>query len=149
MIGGQFRRHSTLVVLASLLDVLPTQAVAVSLLEVGELTCQASTGFDPAEAPSLICDFRAIDSPPEVYSALIKDHDIGAEIDGILVWTVRAKRAPDHSGSLAGDYIRSPAGSLVGGRQKAFTFEPAANLDGTISDSAAAAIKRMSVVPSN
>jgi hypothetical protein len=93
------------------------QALAVSQFEIGILTCNASAGFDATAEITLICEFRAADGPPEAYSATIKEPDLHAGAEGRIVWTVTSKRAPEHSGGLAGDYERTPAGALVGGKE--------------------------------
>jgi hypothetical protein len=118
-------------------------ALAVSQIEIGILTCDASTGIDATKEISLVCDFQPTDSPPETYSAILKKNDLSVAAKGRLVWTVTAKKAPDHSGGLAGDYFRTPTGALVGGIKKSFTLYPAASENG------AQAVAEMTVVASN
>ena len=40
-------------------------ALAVSQIEIGILTCDASARIDATEETSLVCDFHATDGPPE------------------------------------------------------------------------------------
>ena len=123
-------------------------ALAVSQIEIGILTCDASAGIDTAKEISLVCDFLAVDGPPEAYSAVVKKHDLSAGAAGHLVWTVTAKKVPDHSGSLAGDYARASRNTLVGGRHKAFMLQPLSALDRS-GENFAQAVSQMTMIASN
>ncbi len=122
-------------------------ARAVSQVELGVLTCDGLACIDTAKEISLVCDFHAVDGPPEAYSAIIKKHNLTAGTAGHLVWTVTARKLPDHSGSLAGDYART-ANALVGGGNNAFVLQPVSAADGS-DDNLAPAVSRMTIIASN
>lgn len=122
--------------------------MAVSQVEIGILSCDASAGIDTAKEISLVCDFLTADGPPEAYSAVVKKHDLSAGVAGHLAWTVTAKKVPDHSGSLAGDYARAPRKALVGGRNKAFMLQPVSAVDPS-GENFAQAVSQMTVIASN
>jgi mitochondrial fission protein ELM1 len=118
-------------------------AFAVSQITIGTLTCDASAGFDAAKEISLLCEFRPPDGPSEAYAANVQQYNPNAGAAGHLVWTVTARKVPDQSGSLAGDYARTPISVLVGGRNRAFTLQP------DVGDDIAQAASRMTLVASN
>ena len=118
-------------------------AFAVSQVTIGTLTCDAAAGIDTANEISLICEFRSPDGPPETYAANVHKHNLNEGAVGHLIWTVTATTVPDHSGSLAGEYERTPTDVLVGGRNRAFTLRT------DVGDDIAQAVSRMTLVASN
>ncbi len=125
------------------------QAPAMSLLEIGILTCKHLAAFDTPTGSSLVCDFQTADGPPEAYSAIIEKIDSGVELAGPLVWTVNTNQTPATPGSLAGEYSRTPGGGLLGGRKKTITLLPAKDMQDTAGDNLADTVSQMSVVASN
>ena len=125
-----------------------TQALAVSEFEIGVLTCKASAGFDASTEILLICDFRAADGPQEAYSATIEEVDLSADVEGRIVWAVTSKKTAIRPGSLKGDYIRTPAGILVGGAKGTFMLWPR-GIENASGQDLAHSVNRLTVLTSN
>jgi hypothetical protein len=97
---------------------LATPAAAQGGVNVGNLTCNVSSGwgFVFGSSKGLNCTFAGAGGRYEYYSGNIAKFgvDIGYTQGGVLIWTVVAPTAVLAPGALAGSYAGATASATVG-----------------------------------